>query len=157
MLNVDDVKSIKPRLFAIVMAAMLTIGVSANTQADVPFPGKLPVEVVSVEAANIIHINVETWPGFRRNIRIFLPDLVLPGQGPNPKECEAELAHLAYEFTVNFLENAEDIRVLDMWMENSASTDAISSIYTKNGTLDNALRRERLARPSDLAQNQPWC
>lgn len=157
MLKLNSVKSMKNRIVAVVMMAIFAASFSTVTVAGVPFPGKLPVEVVKVEAANIIHVRLETWPGFRRDMRIFLPNLLLPAQGLEPKECEYELAQMAYEFTVNFLENATDIHVNDMWMEHSASTDAISSILTNNGSLDNALRRERLARPADLEQNQPWC
>ncbi|MCB1934316.1 MAG: hypothetical protein KDF59_00075 [Nitrosomonas sp.] len=150
------INSMKP-LFCAGLFAMLIANFSINAVASVPFPGKLPVQVVNVEAANIIHVNLETWPGFRRDIRIFLPNLAIPAQGPNPKDCEYELAHLAHEFAINFLENAKDIRVHDMWMENSSSEYAISSILTQNGSLDNALRHEKLARPADLANQQPWC
>ena len=109
------------------------------------------------EASNIIHVNIETWPGFRRDVRVTLPNLLLPGQGEEVKECELELAQWAYDFAVNFLSEATTVHVKDMQMENSASKDAISSIYTNNGTLDNALRRERLAKPADLAHDKPWC
>lgn len=137
------------------MVALLTWSISVK--ADVPFPGKLPVTVTSIEAANIIHVSLETWPGFRRNVRIILPGLVLPGQGKNAKACELELAEKAYNFTVNFLSEAQKVSVKDMIMENSASPEAFSSIYTEHGTLDKALQRERLARPADPATNEPWC
>ena len=130
---------------------------STATIAATPFPGKLSATLVDIEAANIIHVNIETWPGFRRDFRITLPNLLLPGQGEEVKECELELAQWAYDFAVNFLSEATTIHVKDMQMENSASKDAISSIYTNNGTLDNALRRERLAKPADLAHDEPWC
>jgi hypothetical protein len=139
-------------LFSTLALALLTTTAIAET----PFPGKLPVTVTSIEAANIIHVNLETWPGFRRDIRIILPDLVLPGQGENVKECELALAKQAYDFTANFLSEAKDVSVKDMWMKNSASPDAISSIYTNNGTLDDALRKEGLAKPVS-SHNEPWC
>lgn len=156
MLYTNFVKSLKKNLAA-VMVVMFAVSFTTGAIADVPFPGKLSARIVKVEAANIIDVNFQAWAEVRRNVRIFLPNLAVPAQGPNPKECEYELAKLAYEFTVNFLENARDIHVNDMWMENSASEDAISSILTSRGSLDDALIRERLAKPIDLAQTEPWC
>lgn len=130
---------------------------SATLMAATPFPGKLPATIVDIEAANIIHVNIETWPGFRRDFRVTLPNLVVPGQGENVMACELALAQLAYDFAVNFLSDATTVHVKDMQMENSSSEDAISSIYTNNGSLDNALRREKLAKPAAFAHNEPWC
>ncbi len=130
---------------------------STTSIAATPFPGKLPATIVNIEAANIIHVNIETWPGFRRDFRVTLPNLVVPGQGEDIMECELELAQLAYDFAVNFLSDSTTVHVKDMQMDNSSSEDATSSIYTNKGSLDNALRRERLARPTDIATNEPWC
>ena len=141
------------RLFSVLAIVLF----STTSMAATPFPGKLPATIVDIEAANIIHVNIETWPGFRRDFRVTLPNLVVPGQGEDVKECELELAQLAYDFTVNFLSDSTTVHVKDMQMENSSSEDATSSIYTNNGSLDNALRRERLARPADIAANEPWC
>ena len=130
---------------------------SAISMAASPFPGKIPATIVSIEAANIIHVNIETWPGFRRDFRITLPNLALPGQGENPKECELELAQRAHNFAINFLSDSTTVHVKDMQMVDSASLDAISSIYTNKGTLDNALRREKLAKLPSTVLNEPWC
>jgi hypothetical protein len=130
---------------------------STTSIAATPFPGKLPATIVNIEAANIIHVNIETWPGFRRDFRVTLPNLVVPGQGEDVMECELVLAQLAHDFAVNFLSDSTTVHVKDMQMDNSSSEDATSSIYTNKGSLDNALRRERLARPTDIATNEPWC
>ena len=139
------------------IAILATCIWAAATMAATPFPGKLPATIVHIEAANIIHVNIETWPGFRRDFRVTLPNLVVPGQGEDVMACEWALAQQAYDFTVNFLSDGETVHVKDMQMESSSSEDAVSSIYTGHGTLDNALRRERLARPADIAAGEPWC
>ena len=141
------------RLFSVFAIVLFSTTLMAAT----PFPGKLPATIVNIEAANIIHVNIETWPGFRRDFRVTLPNLAVPGQGEEVMDCELEMAQLAYDFAVNFLSDTTTVHVKDMQMENSSSEDATSSIYTDNGTLDNALRRERLARPADIAANEPWC
>ncbi len=148
-----SISIMKLKLFFI----LVTILFSTVTIAATPFPGKLPANIVDIEAPNIIHVNIETWPGFRRDFRVTLPNLLLPGQDELIEECELELSQWAYDFTFNFLSEATTIHVKDMKMENSASKDAISTIYTNNGTLDNALRREKLAKPADLALGEPWC
>lgn len=139
------------------MAIFAAVMFAAASMAATPFPGKLSATLVHVEAANIIHVNIETWPGFRRDFRVTLPNLVVPGQGEDVTACELALAQQAYDFTVNFLSDTTTVHVKDMQMESSSSEDAISSIYTDHGTLDNALRRERLARPADIAAGAPWC
>lgn len=141
------------KLLSGLVVAVLSTAVMAST----PFPGKLPATIVDIEAANIIHVNIETWPGFRRDFRITLPNLVLPGQGEEIKECEFELIQRAHDFTVNFLSDVTTVHVKDMQMQNSGSFDAVSSIYTNKGTLDNALRRENLAKPTESEQNVHWC
>jgi len=139
------------------IAIWATVMCAAPSMAATPFPGKLPAMIVHIEAANIIYVNIETWPGFRRDFRVTLPNLVVPGQGEDIMACELALAQQAYDFTVNFLSDVTTVHVKDMQMESSSSEDAVSSIYTDHGTLDNALRRERLARPADIAAGEPWC
>lgn len=153
MNKVRHISILSAKLFSI----LAVISFSTISMAATPFPGKLPATIVSIEAANIIHVNIETWPGFRRDFRVTLPNLALPGQGEKAKECELQLAQQAYDFTVNFLSNATTVHVNDMEMENSASLDAVSSIHTNNGSLDNALRRERLAKLAPSAHNESWC
>lgn len=139
------------------LAILATVMCAAPLMAATPFPGKLPATIVHIEAANIIHVNIETWPGFRRDFRVTLPNLVVPGQGEDAIACELAMAQQAYDFTVNFLSDVTTVHVKDMQMTSSSSEDAISSIYTDHGLLDNALRRERLARPADIAAGEPWC
>lgn len=153
MNRLNNIRLSGTKLFTVLAVAIF----STTSMAATPFPGKLPVTIVNIEAANIILVNLETWPGFRRDFRITLPNLVLPGQGEEVKECELELAKSAHDFAVNFLSDVTTVHVQDMEMENSAALDAISSIYTNKGTLDNALRREKLAKPAASVHNEPWC
>ena len=128
------------RVLSIKLSLALAVVIfSAISMAGTPFPGKIPATIVSIEAANIILVNIETWPGFRRDFRITLPNLALPGQGEDVKECELELAQRAHNFAINFLSDSTTVHVKDMQMVDSASLDAVSSIYTNKGTLDNAL------------------
>lgn len=145
-------KHIKLTVFSVLASVMFSTATIAGT----PFPGKLPATIVNIEAAHIIHVNIETWPGFRRDFRVTLPNLALPGQGEEVKECELALAQQAYDFAFNFLSNATTVHVKDMQMTDSASLDAVSSIYTNNGTLDNALRREKLAKLAG-SHDESWC
>ena len=148
-----NVNHLKLKALSVLVAVMFSTTIMAAT----PFPGKLPAKIVNIEAAHIIHVNIETWPGFRRDFRITLPNLALPGQGEEIKECELALAQQAYDFAFNFLSNATTVHVRDMQMTDSASLDAISSIYTNNGTLDNALRREKLAKLAASTHDESWC
>ncbi len=151
------ITKLKTTINTILAVALMLFILPMTASAAVPFPGKLSADIVNIEAANIINVSIETWPGFRRNIRIILPHIVVPGQTEDPSECELELGDKALEFTVNFLSEAEGVSVMDMMMEHSASEYAISSIHTNAGTLDNALRRERLVRLNTVAPDTPWC
>lgn len=123
----------------------------------VPFPGKKEVRLLNVEAANIVVVNFETWPGFARTVRIKLPDLDIPGNSDKPKQCELDLAEKALKFTQNYLASINTVTVQDMRMETSADEQAFSSVYTKKGSLGSALQKEGLARPSSVDSDVPWC
>ena len=114
----------------------------------VPFPGKIQVSVVSVDAPSEIVVSYETWPGFRRNTLIKLPGIDI---------CEREKAAKAMEFTQQFIGEAEKIFVKDMRMETSASEEAYSDILTNHGSLSQALKAEGLARPDSVAPDTSWC
>ena len=131
---------------------------SGHSVADyVPYPGKIPVKLIEIEAPNIIMINFETWPGFSRDFKVTLPGIQVPEDSSAVELCERKLAQKAIALTRNFLINAKDIRVWDMRMETSADTDVIAPIYTKQGGLIEALTRQGLARPDSVDPTTPWC
>lgn len=123
----------------------------------VPFPGKIQVSVVSVDAPSEIVVSYETWPGFRRNTLIKLPGIDIPKDTPQSDDCEREKAAKAMEFTQQFIGEAEKIFVKDMRMETSASEEAYSDILTNHGSLSQALKAEGLARPDSVAPDTSWC
>jgi len=140
------------------LVGLVALSVSSIALAEyVPFPGKREVRLVDVEAANIIVINFETWPGFPRMMRIKLPNLDIPGNSSKPKACELELAQKALTFTREFVADSTKVTIKDMLMKTSADEQAISSVYTDKGSLGMALSKAGLARPSSVDADKPWC
>ncbi|MDT8282630.1 MAG: hypothetical protein RQ982_07430 [Gammaproteobacteria bacterium] len=138
--------------------AIITLCVSFNCVADYePYPGKHPVRLISVDAANILTVNFETWPGFGKTISVTLPDLALPGFRMEPSACELELAQKAMLFTVDFLASAKKISVSNLQMETSADEYGTANVSTEKGSLAQALIKEGLARPSSIDSETPWC
>jgi len=86
----------------------------------VPFPGKLAVHLLDVQAPNVIFVNFETWPGFPRSVQVILPDTAVPEDTPQADSCEREKAQEALDFTRGFLAYSENIYVQDMRMNTSA-------------------------------------
>lgn len=123
----------------------------------VPFPGKKEVRLIDIEAANVIRVNFETWPGYARSLSVKLPDLELPGTSSRPKPCEMELAQKALDFTRAYIGDDMTVTVNDMRMQTSADEHAVSNINTKKGSLAAALKREGLARSSSVDIETPWC
>lgn len=123
----------------------------------VPFPGKLPVTLVSVDAANEVVVSFETWPGFRRNTTIVLPGIVIPEDTPQADACERERAARALAFTRAFFDHAGTLYVHDMRMETSADSSALSDITTDQGSLTQALKSEGLARADSVPADRSWC
>lgn len=141
-----------------VFIASLMLMLSSVAFADyVPYPGKKQVKLVSIEAANILVINFETWPGYGKTLKIKLPDLVLPGSSAKPSLCELKLAKKALKFTKSYLKSLKKVTVEDMRMETSADNNAISPIYTSKGSLAQGLIKKGLARSSSTKSNKPWC
>ena len=145
---------VKP-FFLIVMGVMVYS--SSALSEYVPFPGKLKVRLVNIEAANVVNVNFETWPGFGRTLRVTLPDVVLPGSSEKPAACELELANKALDLTTKYLKSANEISIIDVKMETSADTDVVTAVYTEKGSLAQALQKKGLARPSSVDSKTPWC
>jgi len=123
----------------------------------VPFPGKLAVHLLDVEAPNVIFVNFESWPGFPRSVQIILPDTAVPEDTPQVDSCEREKAQKALGFTQKFLADAGKIYVKDMRMNTSADQQAYSDILTDKGSLSQALKREGLARSDSVPADTSWC
>jgi len=123
----------------------------------VPFPGKLAVHLLDVEAPNIIFVNFETWPGFPRSVQVILPDTVVPEDVPQADSCEREKAQKALGFTREYLAGSGKIYVKDMRMNTSADQQAYSDILTDKGSLSQALRKEGLARSGSVPTDTSWC
>ncbi|HEN46837.1 MAG TPA: hypothetical protein ENI75_00555 [Mizugakiibacter sp.] len=123
----------------------------------VPFPGKLAVHLLEVQAPNIIFVNFETWPGFLRSVQVILPDTAVPEDTPQADSCEREKAHKALGFTQEFLAAAKKIYVKDMRMNTSADEQAYSEILTDKGSLSQALKKEGLARSESVPADTSWC
>ena len=123
----------------------------------VPFPGKLAVHLLEVEAPNIIFVNFETWPGFPRSVQVILPDTAVPEDMPQADSCEREKAQKALGFTRKFLAGTEKIYVKDMRMNTRADQQAYSDILTDKGSLSRALRKEGLARSDSVPADTSWC
>ena len=122
-----------------------------------PFPGKLAVKLLGVEAPNVIFVNFETWPGFPRSVRVILPGIVVPEDTPQADDCEREKAARAMEFARQFVTATGKIYVKDMRMETSADEQAYSDVLTDHGSLSHALKKEGLARADSVAPATPWC
>ncbi len=144
------------RMTGSIAAAVLFF--SSLASADyVPYPGTIPVDLVRVEAANVAVVSIETWPGFRRNLRITVAGIAVPRSADPAPACERALASRAMEFTTKFLSDAEEISVKDMVMRSSGVEDAASPLLTPGGSLSDALMGEKLARPSHVEAKKPWC
>jgi len=146
---------IRSRVIATSLMGMLCSGIA---MADyVPFPGKIKVDVVSIDAPDEILVNYETWPGFRRNTLIKLPGLAIPKDTPQSDDCEREKAARVMAFTQQYVGDAQKVFVNDMRMETSASEEAFSDILTDTGSLSQALKKEGLARADSVDPKTSWC
>ncbi len=150
------INNLLPRLSLSLFVAALSFS-SAALSEYVPFPGKHKVRLISVEAANIVSVNFETWPGFGRTLRVTLPDLVLPGESAEPKPCELELAQKALELTKKYMDSAKEISITDMEMQTSADTEVTTAVYTDKGRLGQALKKKGYARAASIDPKTPWC
>ncbi len=140
------------------LAGVLAVCAAPLAFADyVPFPGKIAVKLLDVEAPDIVFVNFESWPGFPRSVRVILPGIVVPEDTPQADDCERQAAKKAMAFTRDFLATAREIYVKDMRMETSADQDAESPVLTDKGSLATALQKEGLARPDTTDPDVSWC
>ena len=140
------------------LSGFFLLSISSLSMADYsPYPGKRSVKLISVEAANVVVVSFEAWPGYGRTLRIKLPNLDVPGNSIKPKQCELDLAQKAIEFTREFVADLSTVDVQDMQMEDSAADQAVSSIMTNKGSLGAALKKEGLARSNAIDPETPWC
>lgn len=142
----------------ITMLTFLTLSPFAIAKDYVPFPGKLQVHLLNVDAANIIYVNFESWPGFRRGVRIILPRITLPADTPLADDCEREKAARALAFTQEFTKNAGKLYIKDLRMQTSADPEGYSDLYSdKQGSLIQSLKQEGLARDDSVPTDTSWC
>jgi len=143
----------------VVTAILLTIMVTsvAHAKPHVAFPGKYKATLTGVEAANIVSVYAEVASGYPRSFRVTIPGIVVPVDYPKAPICHTELIQKALDFTNEFLANSKYIEIRDIKMENTGKEDAITNIYTNEGTLGSALKSEGLARPANTKSDEPWC
>ncbi len=139
-----------------ISTSILVMLFSTICNADyMPYPGKIPVKLVTVESANIVVIGFDTYPGYYRKFRITLPGIEVPSVSASI--CETALATRAKEFTRTFVTESKKLRVHDMVMQTSADDDASAHLFTAKGSLADALVNEKLARLSTSSTSGPWC
>jgi len=73
-------------------AGILLLMFAVDATGYVPYPGKIPVNLLSIETPIVVHVNFETWPGFMRSFRVTIPGLSLPMDAASAPDCERELA-----------------------------------------------------------------
>jgi len=139
------------------ISGLILLASSATSAAYSPYPGEREVKLIGVEAANVLVVSFEAWPGFGRTLRIKLPGVDVPGNSIKPKQCELDLAQKALEFTRDFVADTTTVTVLNMEMEDSASDQATSTIRTSKGSLGAALKKKGLVRSSSIDSETPWC
>lgn len=140
------------------LIASLLLMASANVMADyVPFAGKLQVKLIAIDKPNKVTVDVETWPGFFRNISITLPGITVPQDTAQSPVCERKLAEEALVLTREFLSVAKTVYVDNMRMRTSADAEAMSDIITDNGSLSEALKKAGLARSAPAGSAVSWC
>jgi hypothetical protein len=146
------------------MACALSLLVSANSLAyegdatSVPWAGKIPVRVLSVESPRFVNVTFESWPGFWLNFRINVPGIAVPEDLPQSPECERELAAKAMIFAQQFIKDAKQVYIHDMRVVTTTDPDGYAPIFADpGGYLAAALMREGLARADTVDPEEPWC
>lgn len=145
------------RLIIVSAMAMLTVVFSVTAEPFNAYPGKYKSKLLNVEAANVVYLSVDVWPGYPRNFRISLPNIAVPVNHPEAPACQIELVQKALDFTNEFMTEATYIEVRNIKMENTGEEDAVSNIYTNQGSLAAKLTKEGLARPASVDVFKPWC
>ncbi len=140
------------------LTAAIALSASSLAMADyVPFPGKLAVNLITVEAANVVFVNFQAWPGYLRGVRVVLPGIAVPTDTAQASACERDMAARALAYTRRFVGEAHTLHVKDLRMETSADERGYSDLVSDRGSLSRALLEQGLARAGTLAADTPWC
>ncbi len=122
----------------------------------VPYGESLLAKLVTVKSANEIAVEIETWPGFRRNVTVLLPNLDLPSVSAQVPVCEQQLAAQGKRFAEDFLAKTAELKVQHLVMKTTTDVSGKADLITASGSLRDALIKEGLARPEGQA-GQAWC
>lgn len=143
----------------VLVSAIAMLGVVSSVAAELfnAYPGKFKSTLISVEAANIVNLSVDVWPGYPRNLRITLPNIAVPVNHSEAPDCQIALVQQALDFTNEFMTEAKDIEVRNIKMENTGQEEAVTNIYTNQGSLASKLTEKGLARPASAEITKPWC
>jgi hypothetical protein len=145
-------------LGALLTVVCVNVAAYESDATSVPWPGKMPVRVVSIESPLLINITFESWPGFWLKFRINVPGIAVPEDTPQASDCERELAARAMTATEQFLKAAKQVYIHDMKVVTTTDPDGYAQISADpGGDLAAALKREGLARPDSIDPDQPWC
>lgn len=136
---------------------LVSVSFSANANLFTAYPGKYGATLIGVDAANTVKLNIDVWAGYPRNLRITLPDIVVPEHFAKEPACHSKLVEEAINYTQDFMANAKKIEVRDIQMYSTDEQDAVTEIYTEKGSLGAALSRKGLARPATTKAEKPWC
>lgn len=140
------------------LAAATLLCASPLATADyVPYPGKLAVNLLAVDAPNVVFVNFSAWPGYLRSVRVVLPGIAVPMDTAQASDCERDKAAKALAFTRGFVGEARTLHIKDLRMETSADERGTSDLLTDRGSLSQALLKEGLARASTVAAETAWC
>jgi len=140
------------------ISAITLLGmVSATAEPFNAYPGKYKSTLISVEAANIMQLSVDVWPGYPKSLRITLPGIAVPVNQSKAPACQIKLVQEALDFTNKFMSEAKTIEVRDIKMENTGEVDAVANVYTNRGSLASELTKKGLARPASVDVSEPWC
>lgn len=138
--------------------AALALCAALPASADyVPFPGRLAVHPLAVDAPNVVFVNFPAWPGYLRGVRVVLPGLAVPLDTAQASDCERDLAIRAMALTRAFVAEARTLHIRDLRMETSADERGYSDLVSDRGSLSQALLKAGLARADTVAADTGWC
>ncbi len=143
----------------VITLALMICGFSHNVMGKTfnAYPGQYTANLIEVEATNIIRFSVEVWTGYPKHLRITLAGVSAPSVDSDAPKCELALAQEAYEFTKDYMSKAKDIKVTNIFMENTQQTEGVAGINTKTSSLATVLINKGFARSSNEHADEPWC
>ena len=150
-------KSSITKITGLILGVIGSLIFAASSSPFNAYPGEYSAKLIRVETTNIIHITADVWSGYPKSVRITLPGIVVPQADPKAKACHALLMQKGLEFTQKYMTDAKEIKVKDIYMENTGEIDGIANIYTDSGSLVTALLNKGFARASSIDNNKPWC